>query len=218
MGSRRPTPDNISFPRGDNRPQPPRPTPQPPRPQPPRPTPQPPRPPITPSGPVTPATGITSPPQIDRRPPTPSGPVPPKTGGFFGPGGPMFPPTTPSGPVKPKTGITSPPQIDRRGPDRRPPIPQPPVSTPIRRGDDRRPPTGFFGPGKDYRVGPTGPDGQRPRRMAAAPPVVIERTTVERRTPSRPPVRDDFQPRSRDEFEGYRRGPRKEVNIAKQDI
>ena len=49
MGSRRPTPDNISFPRGDNRPtpqpprpQPPRPTPQPPRPQPPRPTPQPP--------------------------------------------------------------------------------------------------------------------------------------------------------------------------------
>ena len=135
MGSRRPTPDNISFPRGDNRP-----TPQPPRPQPPRP-------PITPSGPVTPATGITSPPQIDRRPPT-----------------------------------------------------------------------GFFGPGKDYRVGPTGPDGQRPRRMAAAPPVVIERTTVERRTPSRPPVRDDFQPRSRDEFEGYRRGPRKEVNIAKQDI
>ena len=171
MGSRRPTPDNISFPRGDNRPQPPRPTPQPPRPQPPRPTPQPPRPPITPSGPVS-----------------------------------------------PKTGITSPPQIDRRGPDRRPPIPQPPVSTPIRRGDDRRPPTGFFGPGKDYRVGPTGPDGQRPRRMAAAPPVVIERTTVERRTPSRPPVRDDFQPRARDEFEGYRRGPRNEVNIAKQDI
>jgi len=204
MGSRRPTPDNISFPRGDNRPtplpepprpQPPRPTPQPPRPQPPRPTPQPPRPPITPSG-----------------------PVPPKTGGFFGPGGPMFPPTTPSGPVKPKTGITSPPQIDRRGPDRRPPIPQPPVSTPIRRGDDRRPPTGFFGPKKDYRGGPMGPDGQRPRRMAGTPPVVIERTTVERKTPSRPPVRDDFQPRARDEFEGYRRGPRKEVNIAKQDI
>jgi len=158
-----------------------------------------------PSGPITPRTGITSPPQIDRRSPDRRPPTP---GGFFDPRGPVRPPTTPSGPVTPPTGITSPPQIDRRPPDRRPPIPTPPRG-PI----DRRPPTGFFGPRK--REGSPTPEERRRRRMAGERPVVIERVTTE--APRRRRFRED-DTNTRD-FEGFRqRRPKKDVNIAQQDI
>ena len=193
MGSRRPSPPNITFPpRGGTRPQPPRP--QPPRPQPPRPEPprpQPPRPEIVDYFPQPPSGNRPQPPRPTPPRPQPPRPQPPRPT--------PRPPTTPSGPVTPPTGITSPPEIGRRFPDGRPPRP-----------------TGFFGPQKDYRKGPMGPDGQRPRRrMAGERPMVVERVTTE--APRRSRFRDD-DTMSRD-FEGFRqRRPKRDVNIAQQDI
>ena len=221
MGSRRPSPPNIPQPprkgdlppKRDNRPipQPPRvnpfdyfsnrpfdPAPQPPsgnRPQPPRPTP--PRP--TPPRPTPPRPPIPQPPR-----PTPR------------------PPTTPSGPVTPPTGVTSPPRINvspsvpQHG---RPSIPQPPQVG--RRFPDGRPPrpTGFFGPKDPSRVRdrhgfPTAEERRR-RRMAGERPMVVERVTTE--APRRSRFRED-DTTSRD-FEGFRqRRPKRDVNIAQQDI
>ena len=134
---------------------------------------------------------ISFPPRPPRRPPTPG-----LTFNEFG-----VRPTTPSGPI-------TPPQIDRRPPDRRPPIPTPPRG-PI----DRRPPTGFFGPRR--REGSPTPEERRRRRMAGERPVVIERVTTE--APRRRQFRED-DTNTRD-FEGFRqRRPKKDVNIAQQDI
>ena len=191
MGSRRPSPPNITFPpRGCNRPQPPRPQPprpQPPRPEPPRPKPQPPRPePTRPFDPVPQPPGGTRP-----QPPRPR-PILEPHRDIIRPRPSKPEPTRPDMP-----GFVPP----RRFPDGRP---------------DRPRPTGFFDPRRIY-TGPRGPQGQPPRRrrMAGERPMVVERVTTE--APRRPRFRED-DTMSRD-FEGFRqRRPKRDVNIAQQDV
>ena len=103
-------------------------------------------------------------------------------------------------------------------PEPRRPIPDEFINKPEppRRGDDVETPTGFFGPKRTSpRPRPRPSEERRRRRMAGEKPVVIERVTTE--APRRPRFREDDTD-SRD-FEGFRqRRPRRDINIAEQDI